>query len=68
MKDDAKTILTLIEQYLEKNPSIRFTQALFNLGITEFSNKDSPTENTYALRDPYNDTDQDVLIRMSKQK
>lgn len=67
MKDNTKTILTLIEQYLEKNPSIRFTQALFNLGITEFADKGNPEAKGFLLRDIYNDIDDEVLERMAKQ-
>ena len=67
MNENAKTLLTLIEQYLEKNPSIRFTQALFNLGITEFADKDNPEAKGFLLRDIYNDDDLSVLERVAKQ-
>jgi hypothetical protein len=65
MKDNIKMILTMIEQYLVKNPSIRFTQALFNLGITEFADKKNPEAKGFLLRDIYNDTDDEVLKRLS---
>ena len=64
MNDNKKIILTTIEQYLEKNPSIRFAQALFNLGITEFADKNNPEAKGFLLRDIYNDSDDDVLKRM----
>jgi len=67
MKEDTKTILLVIEQYLEKNPTDRFTQALFNLGITEFADKGNPETKGFLLRDIYNDEDIDVLGRMAKQ-
>ncbi|CAA9199462.1 hypothetical protein FLACOL7796_02740 [Flavobacterium collinsii] len=34
MKKEHRIILDLLEEYLEKNPSQRFGQALFNLGVT----------------------------------
>lgn len=66
MKENIKTILLVIEQYLEKNPSVRFTQALFNLGITEFADKGNPEVKGFLLRDIYNDKDIDVLDRVLK--
>ena len=59
MNDDAKEILKLIETYLQENPEIRFTQALFNLGVNTFRG-----EHTDCLRDNYNDTDKEVLLNM----
>jgi hypothetical protein len=67
MNQNAKTILILLEQYLEENPSIRFAQALFNLGITEFADKDNPSAKQFTLRDIYNDTDDSVMERITKQ-
>lgn len=68
MKPKTKTILTILEQYLEANPSIRFCQALSNLNINEFSNKPSPGADNWKLRDNYNDTNEQVLIRMTSNK
>jgi hypothetical protein len=65
MNENAKTILILIAQYLEENPSVRFTQALFNLGITEFADKNDPGSKGFLLRDIYNDDDLTVLLRIS---
>ena len=50
-----------IEEYCKNNPDIRFTQALFNLGINQFSADtlskmmagETPLENT--LMDKYNE-------------
>jgi hypothetical protein len=53
------TIAVLLTEYLEKNPNIRFTQALFNLGINEFD-KPYPEDSGPILRDPYNDPDEIV--------
>lgn len=60
MKQEHKTILTIIEQYLKDNPSIRFGQALFNLNINEFKMADT----NQLIRDIYNDTDDQILKRM----
>jgi len=67
MNENQESILFVIKQYLEKNPSIRFTQALFNLGITEFADKNNPEAKGFLLRDIYNDSDIDVLERVGKQ-
>lgn len=60
MTEEAKTILNTIEKYLKDNPDIRFTQALFNLDINEFLDKQLPL----GFRDNYNDTDEKVLKRI----
>jgi hypothetical protein len=54
-------ILQKLTQYLEDHPGIRFGQALFNLDINEF-NKDG----SLIYRDIYNDSDEDILKRVSK--
>lgn len=61
-------ILIIIKNYLEKNPNDRFCQALFNLGITEFADKNNPEAKDYLLRDIYNDSDDKILERMLKSK
>lgn len=55
-------ILQILSDYLNENPSIRFGQALFNLGINEFDS----SKNTPTLRDIYNDTDKRILDRVKK--
>ena len=67
MNENAKTILTILSEYLEKNPCIRFTQALANLGINEFADKIHPENKDFNLRDPYQDTDDKVLQRLIEQ-
>lgn len=42
MNKNAKTILSSIQTYLEQNPTIRFTQALFKMSIGDFT--PSPNE------------------------
>ncbi|HET6993159.1 MAG TPA: hypothetical protein VFJ43_17625 [Bacteroidia bacterium] len=64
MKAEHKAILEHIEQYLEKNPSQRFGQALFNLKVNQFANPDHPAELNYLLRDIYNDEDVVILKRL----
>ena len=54
-------ILKKLTQYLEDHPGIRFGQALFNLDINEF-NKDG----SLIYRDIYNDSDEEILKRVSK--
>ena len=57
-------ICQIVKDYLIKNPSIRFTQALFNLNINMFENDRNPEMEKNLLRDPYNDKDSDVLERI----
>lgn len=63
MKEEHKTILLLIEQYLTKNPEQRFGQALFNLDITQFDASCKGKEYS-SLRDIYDDTDNEILKRI----
>lgn len=65
MNDNAQKILEALTLYLEQNPSIRFSQALFNLGINEFANKEHPELKSFLLRDIYNDSDVDLLKRIT---
>lgn len=64
MNEDAKEILSIIKAHLIKNPSERFTQALFNLGINEFTIPSDPARCGYQLRDPYEDRDIDLLNKI----
>ncbi len=59
--DESLEILQKLTQYLEDHPGIRFGQALFNLDINEF-NKDG----SLIYRDIYNDSDAEILKRVSK--
>ncbi len=65
MKDNEK-IMYLLGVYLNNNPSIRFTQALFNLGITEFADGKNPELKEYLLRNNYNDSDSNVVGRIKR--
>ena len=64
MNDTTKEILKLIELYLEKNPSQRFGQALYNLGVNEDDGKWKPENGGIKLRDIFYDTDDAVLERI----
>ncbi len=61
MTDEHKIILERLQVYLDQNPSQRFGQAIFNLGINEFKQNEK-----YQLRDIYNDSDSEILKRINK--
>jgi hypothetical protein len=56
-----RNILEKLKEYLEQNPNQRFGQAIFNLGINEFTQDEE-----FQLRDIYNDTDSEILKRIDK--
>lgn len=64
MKPEHKLILELLASYLEKNPSQRFGQALFNLNINEFQATNDLKNPDYTLRDIYSDNDTAILERI----
>jgi hypothetical protein len=64
MNENAKEIIQLITEYLEKNPGIRFGQALFNLNINMFEDQQDPSRRDFLLKDIYNDSDQRILNRI----
>lgn len=64
MKEEHQLIIDLIKQYLAENPSQRFGQALTNLKIIGFADEKQPEKLQYLLRDIYNDTDAEILVRM----
>lgn len=65
--EDALIICDRLRKYLGANSEIRFGQALFNLGINQFAEIQSPK--TYNqdlhLRDIYNDSDIEILKRIN---
>ncbi len=61
MTTEHRIILEKLKEYLEQNPSQRFGQAIFNLGINEFKQNEE-----FQLRDIYNDTDFEILKRIDK--
>ena len=64
MNENAKEIIQLITEYLEKNPGIRFGQALFNLNINLFEDQQDPSRRDFLLKDIYHDSDQRILNRI----
>jgi len=64
MKQAHKEILTLLSEYLQAHPELRFGQALFNLGVNEFSNRTDPEKDDYHTRDIHADSDGEILARM----
>lgn len=64
MNENAKAILSILTQYLQDNPEIRFGQALFNLKINQFEDQWEPSRKDFLLRDIYNDSDDSILKRM----
>lgn len=61
MTNEHRIILEKLTAYLEKNPTQRFGQAIFNLAINEFK----PNEEC-QLRDIYNDHDSEIIKRIEK--
>lgn len=62
MTNKHKIILDKLIAYLEQNPSQRFGQALFNLGINEFKENEE-----FQLRDIHRDQDSIIINRIEKQ-
>ena len=63
-KKEHQEILDLIADYLANHYSQRFGQAIFNLGINEFTNKTYAEKENYRLRDIYNDEDSAIIERI----
>jgi len=61
---DNQKILNKVSEYLEDNPEAKFTQALANLNINQFADLNNPEAKNFLLRNPYNDTDKQVLERI----
>ena len=57
-------ILRKLEEYLRANPRIRFGQALHNLDINTFDGEGSRTGEISHLRDPFYDSDKEILNRI----
>lgn len=66
MDETQKAIMLVIQNYLENNKGVRFGQALFNLNIIQFANKQNPAEKDFMLRDIYNDHDFDIMQRIGR--
>ena len=68
MTEEHRIILDAIEQALNRDPELRFGQALFNLSINQFVNPDNPAEADYRMRDIHSDKDSDIIARIRKQQ
>lgn len=64
MNKEKRIILQMLKEYLTINPDVRFGQALFNMGINEFSDGANPGNLDWSLRDIHSDSDADILDRM----
>ncbi len=68
MNQTHKEILENLSEYLKYNPGMRFTQALFNLGITEFVHQIDPRLTPLAgygdFKDNYEMKDIEVLTKI----
>ena len=67
MKEEHKIILNLLSEYLTSNPDLRFGQALFNLRINEFTDRDNPEKTSYSIRDIHGDRDDVMIQRIQSQ-
>ena len=67
MKKEHREIINLISHYLEQYPDQRFGQAIFNLGINEFTNKNQPEKDDYKIRDIHSDQDITIIERIKSQ-
>lgn len=66
MNDVHVKIMEAVSKYLERNPELRFGQALCNLNIIEFADKKNPERKGHLLRDIHNDSDEKILERIRK--
>lgn len=57
--------MNAIEAALNRNPELRFGQALFNLDIYGFVNSDNPAEDDYRVRDIHGDKDSAIIERIN---
>lgn len=66
MKQEHQIIIDLISEYLTNHYDVRFGQALFNLRINEFANRNEP-EKKNIIRDIHNDADEVIVKRIKSQ-
>jgi len=61
-------IIQEIIKYSEQKgvEELRFTQILFNIGITEFDNNQDPESCGYLYRNNYNISDEEILKKIRK--
>ena len=68
MTNEHRIILNAIEEALNRDPELRFGQALFNLDINGFINPDNPAEADYRMRDIHADKDSAIIERINTRK
>jgi hypothetical protein len=68
MTNEHRNILNAIEEALNRDPELRFGQALFNLDIYGFTNPDNPAEADYKVRDIHADKNSAIIERINKRK
>jgi len=61
-----KEIIRILTEYVEKNPSQRFGQLLFNLDINQFRDKNCPSNKDFLCRDIHADSSEDILKRVKE--
>ncbi len=66
MTEHHRTIMQLLENYLDMHPDLRFGQALFNLGINQIDVHCVDAPGYMFMRDIYEDSDEIILDRMLK--
>ncbi|NJM79919.1 MAG: hypothetical protein HC854_10420 [Flavobacterium sp.] len=67
MKKEHQKIIEHISDYLSKNESLRFGQALFNLRINEFKEEKETINPKNEIRDIHGDADKKILERIESQ-
>lgn len=68
MTPEHRFILDAIENTLNRDPSLRFGQALFNLDINQFVNSEHPEKGDYHFRDNHGDLDNAIIKRVQKRQ
>ena len=68
MTNEHRIILNAIEEALNRNPELRFGQALFNLDINGFVNPDNPADADYKVRDIHSDKDSAIIERINSRR
>jgi hypothetical protein len=66
-KKEHQEILDLISDYLSNHYDQRFGQAIFNLGINQFVNREDPAKENHRIRDIHSDKDEKILERIKSQ-
>ena len=51
---------------MKENPRERFGQALFNLKVNVFADAKAHEKFQFSLRDIYNDSNEEIILRMVK--